>query len=200
MGTGVLSRGYSGRGMKFTTHIHLVPRFWMSGAINLLPLLPSWCKQGQIYFDFDYFLVSNFFDGFPPPGKNSLYSLNVQVQWGLSERLHLFENFVIISKLQSTKNNIYLTNLLKSDGGQIRALWWMRQQSFAVASLLANWCVWSSALVQEENISLICSSRSQSRGSEVFAEQQAMPWKLPLFLHSQFPRKSHCPCLQRQLT
>jgi hypothetical protein len=27
MGTGVLSRGYSGRGMKFTTHIHLVPRF-----------------------------------------------------------------------------------------------------------------------------------------------------------------------------
>jgi hypothetical protein len=47
------------------------------------------------------------------------------------------------------------------------ALWWMRQHSFAVASLLANWCVWSSALVQEEDLSLICSSHSQSCGSEV---------------------------------
>ena len=35
--TGVLSRGLSGRGVKFTTR-HQVPRLRMSGAIHLLPL------------------------------------------------------------------------------------------------------------------------------------------------------------------
>ena len=38
MGSGVLSRGYSGRGVKLTTHLHLVPRLRMSGAIPLIPL------------------------------------------------------------------------------------------------------------------------------------------------------------------
>jgi len=69
-----------------------------------------------------------------------------------------------------------------------------------MASLLPNWCVWSSALVQQEDILLICSSRSQSCGSEVFAAEQATPWNFPLFLHSQFRLKSHSPCIRRQLT
>jgi hypothetical protein len=112
----LISLKQSGRGMKLTNRHHLMSIIKKIGAINPLPLMTSWCKQGQIYFDFDYFLVSNFFDGFPLPGRNSLYSLSVKVLWGLSERLRLFENFVIISELQSTNNNIYLTNGRKSDG------------------------------------------------------------------------------------
>ena len=38
VGTGVLPRGYSGRSVKLTAHLHLVPRLRMSGAIPLLPL------------------------------------------------------------------------------------------------------------------------------------------------------------------
>ena len=38
IGTGVLSRGYSDWGVASTTHLHLVPRFRMSGAIPLFPL------------------------------------------------------------------------------------------------------------------------------------------------------------------
>ena len=29
-------------GMKLTAHLHLVPRLRMSGAVHLLPLMPSW--------------------------------------------------------------------------------------------------------------------------------------------------------------
>jgi hypothetical protein len=36
--TGDLSRGYSGLGLKLTTHLHLMPRLRMSGAVTL-PLL-----------------------------------------------------------------------------------------------------------------------------------------------------------------
>jgi len=38
MGTGVLSWGRSGCGVKFTTNLHLVTGLSMSGAIPLLPL------------------------------------------------------------------------------------------------------------------------------------------------------------------
>jgi hypothetical protein len=38
LGSGVLSWGYNGWGMKLTTHLHLMVRFRMSGAIPLLCL------------------------------------------------------------------------------------------------------------------------------------------------------------------
>jgi hypothetical protein len=38
MGTGVLSRGYSGRRLRLTTQIHLVPRLRINGAVPLFPL------------------------------------------------------------------------------------------------------------------------------------------------------------------
>ena len=37
MGAGALSRGESSRGVKLTTHLYLVPRLRMRGAIPLLP-------------------------------------------------------------------------------------------------------------------------------------------------------------------
>jgi len=40
MGIGVISEGYSGRGVKLTIH-HLVPRLRISGPILLLPHTPS---------------------------------------------------------------------------------------------------------------------------------------------------------------
>jgi hypothetical protein len=52
--------------------------------------------------------------------RNSLYSLTVKVLWGLFEGLRLCDNFVIISKLQATNNNIYLANGRKSDGAKSR--------------------------------------------------------------------------------
>ena len=55
--------------------------------------------------------------------------------------------------------------------------------------------------MQEEDILLICSSRSQSCGSEVFAGEQATLWNFILFLRSQLrQKKSHFQCLRRQLT
>jgi hypothetical protein len=42
MGTRVFPRGLSGRGVMLTTHLHLMPKSRMSGAILLLPL-PSIC-------------------------------------------------------------------------------------------------------------------------------------------------------------
>jgi hypothetical protein len=39
---GLLSWGQSGRGMKLTTHLHLVSRSRMRGAIPPLPNTPSW--------------------------------------------------------------------------------------------------------------------------------------------------------------
>jgi len=44
-----LSWKYSGRGVKLTTHLHLVLSLRMRGAITLLPELPLWCEQGQLY-------------------------------------------------------------------------------------------------------------------------------------------------------
>jgi hypothetical protein len=37
MGTGIHSRGYSGRSMKVSSHIHLVPKLSVNGATPLLP-------------------------------------------------------------------------------------------------------------------------------------------------------------------
>jgi len=38
MGIGLPPRGYGGRGMTLTTHLHLAPKLRMSGAMPLLPL------------------------------------------------------------------------------------------------------------------------------------------------------------------
>jgi len=38
VGIGVLSQGYSGWGMKLTTHLHVVLRLRMSGGIHMLHL------------------------------------------------------------------------------------------------------------------------------------------------------------------
>jgi hypothetical protein len=38
IGTRVPSQGQSGRGVKLTTYLHIVPRLRMTGAIPLLPL------------------------------------------------------------------------------------------------------------------------------------------------------------------
>jgi hypothetical protein len=40
--SGAPSLGESGRGVKLTTHLHLVPRSRMRGAIPPLPNKPSW--------------------------------------------------------------------------------------------------------------------------------------------------------------
>jgi len=49
MGTGVVSRGWSDRSVKFATHVHLVPRSRISGAIPLLTQMPSWHGQRKLY-------------------------------------------------------------------------------------------------------------------------------------------------------
>ena len=51
MGTGFLPRGQSRRGGRLTTHIHLVPRLRMSGAVPLLPLYAfmAWTGKTLIY-------------------------------------------------------------------------------------------------------------------------------------------------------
>ena len=38
-----------GRGVKLTTHLHLLPMLRTSGAIPLFPLLALWCGQEQFY-------------------------------------------------------------------------------------------------------------------------------------------------------
>jgi hypothetical protein len=48
MGTGVCSRGYCGRGVP-CTHIHLVPRSRMGGAVPLLLHRPSYLVHGELY-------------------------------------------------------------------------------------------------------------------------------------------------------
>jgi hypothetical protein len=52
MGTGVLSRGQSGQGVKLNTHLHLVLKLRMIETVLLLPLyaMPSWRGQLQFYF------------------------------------------------------------------------------------------------------------------------------------------------------
>jgi hypothetical protein len=47
VGTGVLSRGYSGRGVKLTTHFYLIPRLRMSGAVPLLRLYTFMAWTGR---------------------------------------------------------------------------------------------------------------------------------------------------------
>jgi hypothetical protein len=47
MNTGGFSMGWSGRGVKFITSLHLVPSLRMSGATFYSPYTPSWHKQGQ---------------------------------------------------------------------------------------------------------------------------------------------------------
>ena len=47
IGTGVLSRGKSGRGLKFTTHLHLAARLWMSGGQSLHPLYAFMAWTGK---------------------------------------------------------------------------------------------------------------------------------------------------------
>jgi hypothetical protein len=42
MGTWALSRGYSGRGVKLTTHLQLVPGSRKCGSIHPLPHTTSW--------------------------------------------------------------------------------------------------------------------------------------------------------------
>ena len=38
VGTAILSRGKNGRGVQLITHVHLVPKFRMTGALLQLPL------------------------------------------------------------------------------------------------------------------------------------------------------------------
>jgi len=45
--TGDLSRGYSGLGVKLTTHLHFMPRLRMSGAVTLLLLYASMARIGE---------------------------------------------------------------------------------------------------------------------------------------------------------
>jgi len=40
--TAILSQGKSGRSLILSSHLRLVPRLRMSGAITLLPYIPSW--------------------------------------------------------------------------------------------------------------------------------------------------------------
>jgi len=50
----LVSNGYQGRGVKLTTHLHLVPRLRLCGATHSLPqyAFMAWCSvkaQGQLY-------------------------------------------------------------------------------------------------------------------------------------------------------
>jgi len=49
VGTGVLFRGYGGRGVKLAAHLHLLPRLRMGGAIPLLPYMP--CHNRHVRCD-----------------------------------------------------------------------------------------------------------------------------------------------------
>jgi hypothetical protein len=56
--------GFCGRDVKFTTHVHLVSRLWMSGAVPLLPLSAfmawAWTSLYQLCWQkyFFFFVVS----------------------------------------------------------------------------------------------------------------------------------------------
>jgi len=58
VGTGVLSRGYGGRVVKFT-HFHPLPRLRMSGSVFLLPVYDfvAWSEKTLLYYTLIY---SNF--------------------------------------------------------------------------------------------------------------------------------------------
>jgi hypothetical protein len=49
VGTGVLSRGYSGHDVNLIAILHSVPRLRMLGAISLLPLCASMDKENSTY-------------------------------------------------------------------------------------------------------------------------------------------------------
>jgi hypothetical protein len=49
MHTRVLPPEESGKGVKVTTHLNLVSKLRMSGAITLFSSIPSWCEQGQLH-------------------------------------------------------------------------------------------------------------------------------------------------------
>jgi hypothetical protein len=42
-------QGEEAKGLLFTTYLHLTPRLKTGGAIPLLPPMPSWCGQGQLF-------------------------------------------------------------------------------------------------------------------------------------------------------
>jgi len=53
VGIGVLFRAKSGLSVNLTTHLHLVPRWRMSGAVPLLPsYMPLWREQGLYFLSF----------------------------------------------------------------------------------------------------------------------------------------------------
>jgi hypothetical protein len=47
---GVSPLGYGGRCVKVTTHVHLVERLRMNGAVPLLPHIPSCSAEGNFTF------------------------------------------------------------------------------------------------------------------------------------------------------
>lgn len=51
----------SGQGVKFTTHLHLVPRLRVSEAIPLL-LMPSWSGQGQTFCTHEAIRTCNYLE------------------------------------------------------------------------------------------------------------------------------------------
>ena len=54
--------GCSGWGLNFTTHLHIFPRFRMTGAIPLLPYMPSWHGQEQLYLElYDNWLIGDYY-------------------------------------------------------------------------------------------------------------------------------------------
>ena len=56
-----------GRGLKLSTHLHLVPGLRMNGAITLLPHMLSWCGQALYFF---FFLIHHLFFN-SSPWRNS---------------------------------------------------------------------------------------------------------------------------------
>ena len=49
MGTGVLSQGWSGRGVMLATHLHLAPRLKRVELYLYSPNMPSWRRRNQLY-------------------------------------------------------------------------------------------------------------------------------------------------------
>jgi len=55
MGTALLLQGQSSLGVKLTTHLHLVLRLRMRGAVPLHPYMPSWHAQRNLEYYFTLF-------------------------------------------------------------------------------------------------------------------------------------------------
>jgi hypothetical protein len=58
IGTGVYCRGQSDWGMRLTTHLDLMPRLSMIGAISRLSVYAFWHGQEQFYTLFSNFIFS----------------------------------------------------------------------------------------------------------------------------------------------